>query len=93
MTTVSGALIELSAAGSTDPDGDALTYSWFFYEEAGSYTGPVTIQNSSSPEGILEIPNDAHGKTIHVILEITDTGSPNLTAYRRIIFTVNDPTE
>jgi hypothetical protein len=34
----------------------------------------------------LTIPPDAAGKTFHVICEVTDNGTPNLTSYRRIIF-------
>jgi hypothetical protein len=88
MTAKAGSIIELSAKGSTDPDGDSLTYSWFFYEEASSYNGAVTIQNSSSEKAKVEIPEDAGGKTIHIILEIVDDGTPNLHAYRRMIINV-----
>lgn len=31
-----GEPVALDAAGTDDPDGDALTYDWFFYSEAGS---------------------------------------------------------
>jgi hypothetical protein len=33
------------------------------------------------------VPNE-QGKTIHLILEVTDDGTPPLTRYRRIVFTV-----
>jgi len=36
----------------------------------------------------LRIPKDAGGKSIHVILEVTDNGSPSLAAYRRVIVSV-----
>ena len=31
-----GAAVVLDAAGTTDPDGDTLTFRWFFYPEAGT---------------------------------------------------------
>ena len=34
--TVVGAPVVLDAAGTADPDGDTLRYSWFFYPEAGT---------------------------------------------------------
>jgi hypothetical protein len=88
LTTTVGSIIELSADGSSDPDHDSLLYSWFFYKDPGSYPGNIIIQNSSSATAKLEIPRDAVGKTIHIILEIHDDGSPNLYAYRRIIINV-----
>ena len=33
---VVGQALKLDAAGTTDPDGDALRFSWFFYAEAGA---------------------------------------------------------
>lgn len=71
--------VQLSAAGSDDPDGDGLSYSWWIYEDPSSGSG--SIQNASSESATVTV----SGGEVHVILEVVDDGSPNLTAYRRII--------
>jgi hypothetical protein len=94
-----GDRIELSAAGSTDPDGDALSYHWFCYAEAGTF--PLSSARSGQP---LEIKDFDQQKieftvptsrvmppgvgTIHIILAVSDHGSPRLTRYQRIIINV-----
>ncbi len=83
-----GSTINLSATGSSDPDDNSLVYSWVFYQEPSSFSGAVPIQKSESPSPTVEIPSNAGGKTIHIILELHDNGSPNLYAYRRVIFNV-----
>ena len=88
MTATAGSRMELSAAGSSDPDDNPLTYSWSFYEDPSSYDGAVTIQNNSSSSASLVIPKEAVDKTIHIILEVHDNGAPNLYAYRRMIVNV-----
>ncbi len=80
--------VTLDATGSSDPDGDPLEYSWFYYEEPGSYEGDVVIQNESSPIADVHIPSEANGQSIHVILELQDDGTPQLRAYRRVILNV-----
>lgn len=85
---ITGSAVELSAASSSDPDGNSLTYSWTFYNEPSSYNGSVTVLNSSSQTAKVIIPKDAVGKNIHIILEIHDDGAPNLYAYRRMILNV-----
>jgi hypothetical protein len=80
--------IPLSAAGSRDPDKNALSYAWWFYDEPSSYDGAVTIQGSSSASATVAVPSNAGGKSINVILEMHDDGSPNLYAYRRVIINV-----
>jgi hypothetical protein len=89
VTTTAASIIELSAAGTADPDGDSLSYSWSFYDEPSSYNRSVTINNSSSQTAKVLIPEDANGKNLHIILEIHDDGSPNLYVYRRIIVNVS----
>jgi hypothetical protein len=83
-----GGRVQLSAAGSSDPDGDRLTYRWWVYREAGSYSREVPIRGADQGEAVLTVPTDASGRTIHVILEVTDTGKPPLTAYRRAVLKV-----
>lgn len=83
-----GAQISLSASGSRDPDGDAVTYYWSIYEEASSYAGPVQIVDQNGVDTFLYIPADATGQNLHIILEVTDAGSPALTTYRRAIFAI-----
>tara|TARA_R110002111_G_scaffold52480_8_gene91494 strand:- start:1380 stop:1877 length:498 start_codon:yes stop_codon:yes gene_type:complete len=84
-----GATIELNAEGSSDPDGDELSYKWSFYDEPSSYDGSVTIQNSESSSTKVLIPLNALNKEIHLVLEVHDNGSPNLYAYRRLIVEVH----
>ena len=94
-----GDRIELSAVGSSDPDGDALSYEWFCYAEAGTF--PVSSASSGQPIEIKDfdqqrawfvvpakrVMSPGTG-TIHIILAVTDHGSPRLTRYQRIIITV-----
>ena len=37
LTAKPGERVNLSAEGSSDPDGDALSYEWFYYAEAGTF--------------------------------------------------------
>ena len=81
--------VRLTAVGSTDPDHDRLRYRWWVYQEAGTYWDKAPIRGANSPEAIVHVPNDAAGRTIHVILEVTDTGNPPLTSYRRVVLHVS----
>lgn len=82
-----GKPFRLSAVGTTDPDGNRLSYRWYIYREAGTYAGQANIADSTQPQATLDIPADAKGRTIHVILEVTDDGEPVLTRYRRVVVT------
>jgi hypothetical protein len=77
--------IQLSANDSGDPDGDNLKYRWWIYEEPSTYDNEVNIENNNRPKATVHVPKDAKGKSIHVILEVTDSGEPPLTRYRRVI--------
>lgn len=81
-----GDRVALSARGTTDPDGDTLSYRWWQYEEADSYPGRVRLDDAGEQEAVLHVPADAAtGQTIHVICEVTDNGRPPLTRYQRVV--------
>ena len=76
----------LSAKGTTDPDGDALTYRWWQYQDADTYPGSVQIENGGQQNASMTVPADSKlGQTIHIICEVTDNGTPPLTRYQRVI--------
>jgi hypothetical protein len=89
MRVCRGEKVSLSAKGTTDPDGDALTYRWWGYQEAGTYPGSVHIDAADQQNASVTIPADtAAGQTLHIICEVTDNGTPPLTRYQRIICNV-----
>lgn len=88
MTVQPGEQVSLSAVGSSDPDGDRLSYYWYIYKEPGTYQGSIKLTNSRTKEATLQIPKDSAGKTLHVILEVCDNGQPNLYAFRRLVIAV-----
>ena len=78
-----------SAARSRDPDGDHLTYHWWRDREAGSYQGAVQIRDALQQTASLAIPPDAvEGQSIHLVCEVSDSGTPRLTRYERVIVSV-----
>jgi len=100
-----GQLVNLDASHSHDPDGQALHYHWFHYAEAGG-TGTalaaVSIAGSETPKAIITATATCRPQWLpisgpcptagvaHIILAVTDDGSPQLTSYRRIILNVHN---
>lgn len=90
-TVKSGEIFKLDADGSYDPDGDALSYFWFQYPEAGTYKGIVNFAPFS--ENLYNIhtikaPDVTGPQTVHFILKVTDKGTPALSRYKRVIVTI-----
>jgi Cellulose-binding Sde182, nucleoside hydrolase-like domain/Cellulose-binding protein Sde0182, C-terminal domain len=99
-----GQPVVLDASQSRDPDRDKLHFNWFHFGEAGG-TGTnlsaVTIQDGDTAKATVTstavcranwlqaMPQCSGTGTAHIILAVTDDGSPPLTSYRRIILTVH----
>ncbi|WP_390895496.1 hypothetical protein [Stieleria tagensis] len=81
-----GSKVTLDASNSSDPDGDQLTFHWWVLSAAGTANQEVQISNSRSPIATVDVPSGSAGKTFHVICEVTDDGTHNLSGYRRIVF-------
>jgi hypothetical protein len=94
----------LDASQSRDPDSQALHYHWFHYAEAGVTGGnlsAISMTGGDTPKATITatavcreawLPNlvkCSGDGTAHIILAVTDDGSPQLTSYRRIILTVH----
>ncbi|MEG3151065.1 DUF1593 domain-containing protein [Sphingomonas sp. ZT3P38] len=102
LTVKAGSTVRLSAAGTRDRDGNALRFRWWQYQEPSSAPGinPPTldIAGADGPSASFAVPSFTttapnvpkpdHPLAYHVILEVTDAGTPPLTSYRRAIITV-----
>jgi hypothetical protein len=76
-------------ASASDPDGNALTFKWWQYTDAGTCPGSVTFTTPDMLSTSMQVPPQAlPGQTIHLILEVTDNGTPALSSYQRVIVTV-----
>lgn len=88
ITVKSGQGFNIDASSSYDPDGDSFSFLWFHYPEAGTYRKEIKI----SPEnysGIWIIAPDVEKKeTAHIILKVTDKGTPQLSRYKRVIVNI-----
>ena len=87
----SGDIFKLDADGSSDPDGDNLSYWWFQYPEAGTYKGVVNIAPYSENlynVHTIKAPEVTSPQTVHFILRVTDKGTPALSRYKRVIVTI-----
>ena len=83
-----GETVALSSAGSTDPDGNALTAHWFTYREAGRNAESSVLSGATGESVRLTLPGEQRTGTVPVILALSDNGTPPLTRYRRAVVEV-----
>ncbi len=98
-----GQPVVLDASLTSDPDGNALRYRWFHYPEAGTTAGPplqLQIDGANTSKATVTAALASPGRggppavraqrrgVAHVILAVTDNGTPSLTSYRRVILDV-----
>jgi len=82
-----GEEVVLSAKGSKDPDEDQIQVKWWVYREAGNFTGDLELFNPYGEQIKFQMPKLGEGQSLHVILEVRDSGAPALTSYRRVVLT------
>jgi len=89
ITVKSGDRFCLNARGTTDPDGDNLSFIWFQYPEAGSYKKLIPIGGADNMDIVwVTAPMVERSETVHFILRVTDKGSPPLSRYKRVIVNI-----
>jgi hypothetical protein len=90
ITVRSGQGFALDAGGTSDPDGDNMSYLWFQYPEAGSYKKVIPFDQAENLYRIayIKAPQVSKTETAHFILKVTDKGNPPLTRYIRVIVNI-----
>jgi hypothetical protein len=81
-----GQKVELRATA-TDPDGDKVYYWWWHYPDPSGMSNSIKIVHETSDNAWFTVPENSD-KDIHIILEVSDDGSPVLKRYKRLIFKI-----
>lgn len=88
LTVSAGEQLNIDAGKSSDPDGDVLRFTVEQYLEAGTTKQKIEAQTASDGTIVLSIPENTENTQAHLILKVSDTGSPSLCAYKRIILNI-----
>jgi hypothetical protein len=83
-TVKPGQKVELKATAS-DPDGDKVYYWWWHYPDPSGMKEHIKIVHETSDNAWFTVPENSKND-IHIILEVSDDGSPQLKSYKRLIF-------
>jgi hypothetical protein len=88
ITIKSGEGFGLDAGNSYDPDGDNLSFLWFCYPEAGTLKKKIITTAENSHSLWVTASTVEKKETAHIILKVTDKGTPQLSGYKRIIVNI-----
>ena len=84
-----GDRVSLDASASTDPDGNRFSFAWIVYPEASSYSAALpALEGSNSAQATLVVPAADNPASLHIVLAVTDAGSPPLTRYARVVLDI-----
>lgn len=86
-----GETLTLDASDSSDPDGDALTFTWEIYPNDLS-PALISIQDADRSLARLTPPAVDHPTVVPVLLTVTDAGHPRLTRHDRILLRIEPAT-
>jgi len=84
---VQGSTVVLDASKSSDPDGNKLAFHWWQYADVDDAVAKVSIADATTSKASFVVPNEP-GKSLHLICEVVDGGTPALTSYRRVILKI-----
>ena len=65
-----------------------LKKNFFDYQEASAFNGDIKFQPENAHAIYITTPKVEKKETIHLILKVTDKGTPALSRYKRIVVTV-----
>lgn len=83
-TVKPGQKVDLKATA-LDPDGNAVYYWWWHYPDPSGMKEHIKIVHETSDNAWFTVPENSKND-IHIILEVSDNGSPQLKSYKRLIF-------
>jgi hypothetical protein len=86
-----GEVFTLNALSSTDPDRDDLSFEWSIYPHDPEIATHVTINNGKTATPRVEVAPILAGKTFPILLTVSDSGTPKLTRYGRVLLRVAPP--
>ena len=81
-----GSSLTIDASYSYDPDKNKLFFNWFFYTEI-SFPEGIKLKQSGAKCSV-KVPESMKGRVVHLILELMDNGTPQLTTYKRFIINI-----
>lgn len=85
----SGESIILDASASYDPLKSPLTWDWSVYPEAGTCSSGWRLEQSNEPIALFQAPNTTSSVSVHIVLTVTNQGTPPLNQYKRIIMHIS----